>query len=110
MFVGRDKEIKQLSHLLTLKKASIVVCRGRRRIGKSTLIQQFGKNTETQNRGPAQQPKQRILFLQPILSDKFEHNHQYRYANCARYNLDFQHRYRPPVWFFSCKAAPFADR
>lgn len=47
MFVGRDNEIKQLSNLLTLKKASIVVCRGRRRIGKSTLIQQFGKKAGT---------------------------------------------------------------
>ncbi len=46
MFVGRDREIKQLSNLFALKKASIAACRGRRRIGKSTLIQEFGKNAE----------------------------------------------------------------
>ena len=43
MFVGRVEELKQLLDLFDLKKASLVVCRGRRRIGKSTLIQQFGK-------------------------------------------------------------------
>ena len=43
MFVGRLKELKQLLDLFDLKKASLVVCRGRRRIGKSTLVQQFGK-------------------------------------------------------------------
>ncbi|MCP4133610.1 MAG: AAA family ATPase [bacterium] len=47
MFVGRDQEIKLLSNLFELKKASLVVCKGRRRIGKSTLIQQFGKQAQT---------------------------------------------------------------
>ena len=43
MFVGRDFELGQLGRLERLKKAALVVCRGRRRIGKSTLIQQFGR-------------------------------------------------------------------
>lgn len=47
MFIGREREIKLLSDLFDLKKASLVVCRGRRRIGKSTLIQQFGKKVQT---------------------------------------------------------------
>ncbi len=41
MFVGRAREMKKLERLTRLGKASLVVCRGRRRIGKSTLIQQF---------------------------------------------------------------------
>ncbi len=41
-FVGRDSEIKELSGFLRAKKSSLIVCRGRRRIGKSTLIQHFG--------------------------------------------------------------------
>jgi len=41
MFVGRNRELQLLSDLLDLKKASLVVCKGRRRIGKSTLIQKF---------------------------------------------------------------------
>jgi hypothetical protein len=47
MFVGRNLEIKLLTDLFDLKKATIAVCRGRRRIGKSTLIQHFGNKART---------------------------------------------------------------
>jgi hypothetical protein len=47
MFVGRKREMKLLSDLFDLKKASLVVCKGRRRIGKSTLIQQFAQKYTT---------------------------------------------------------------
>ena len=46
MFIGRERELKLLSALLEKETASLVVCRGRRRIGKSTLIQEFGKKSE----------------------------------------------------------------
>ena len=39
MFVGREKELESLSLLLDKRTASLVACRGRRRIGKSTLIE-----------------------------------------------------------------------
>lgn len=41
-FVGRDSEIRELSGFLRAKKSSLLICRGRRRIGKSALIQQLG--------------------------------------------------------------------
>ncbi len=41
-FVGRKPELKQLSLLLKKKTASLVVIKGRRRIGKSRLIEEFG--------------------------------------------------------------------
>ncbi len=41
MFVGREKELQLLKDTSQLNKASLIVCRGRRRIGKSTLIQKF---------------------------------------------------------------------
>ena len=44
MFVGRENELGLLRELTELPKASLVICRGRRRIGKSTLINQFGKD------------------------------------------------------------------
>ncbi len=47
MFIGRGNELKLLNGLFDLRKASIAVCAGRRRIGKSTLIQQFGKKAKT---------------------------------------------------------------
>jgi len=43
-FIGRTKELKELDRLLKKTAASIVVVTGRRRIGKSRLIQEFGKN------------------------------------------------------------------
>ncbi len=43
-FIGREYERSQLEHLLTKKTASLVVVYGRRRIGKSRLIENFGKN------------------------------------------------------------------
>lgn len=43
MFVGRKEELMQLEGLLAKETASLVVVRGRRRIGKSTLVQEFGK-------------------------------------------------------------------
>ena len=42
MFIGRSEELSQLQQLTRRKNAALVVMRGRRRIGKSTLIQHFG--------------------------------------------------------------------
>lgn len=47
MFIGRDEELTQLRQLLRKKRSSLAVCRGRRRIGKSTLIQEFGKEAKS---------------------------------------------------------------
>src|SRR5262249_11002421 len=42
-FIGRKKELKQLKELLRKGSASLVVLKGRRRIGKSRLIEEYGK-------------------------------------------------------------------
>lgn len=42
-FWGRDAELASLKRIDAQKKAALVVCLGRRRIGKSRLIQEFGK-------------------------------------------------------------------
>ncbi len=39
-FIGRKKELKQLQSLLQKSSASLIVLRGRRRIGKSRLIEE----------------------------------------------------------------------
>jgi AAA+ ATPase superfamily predicted ATPase len=44
VFLGRKKELGQLQLLLKKKSASLVVLKGRRRIGKSRLIEQFGQS------------------------------------------------------------------
>ncbi len=42
-FIGREAEIERLRGLLKKNSASLIVVRGRRRIGKSRLIAEFGK-------------------------------------------------------------------
>ncbi len=42
-FVGRKSELKQLQELSELDRASIAVIKGRRRIGKSRLAEEFGR-------------------------------------------------------------------
>lgn len=43
-FIGRDAELEKLSEFLDKKIASFIVIKGRRRIGKSRLVKEFGKN------------------------------------------------------------------
>lgn len=45
LFVGRKRELHMLEELFKKKSASLVVIRGRRRIGKSRLAQEFAKKT-----------------------------------------------------------------
>lgn len=42
-FIGRDAEMARLNGLLAKNSASLIVVRGRRRIGKSRLLAEFGK-------------------------------------------------------------------
>lgn len=44
-FVGRKRELQMLQELFKKKAASLVVIRGRRRIGKSRLAQEFAKES-----------------------------------------------------------------
>ncbi len=44
MFVGRKNELEQLANLYKQKVASFVVLQGRRRIGKSRLVQEFAQH------------------------------------------------------------------
>ncbi|NGX52203.1 MAG: hypothetical protein KR126chlam5_00498 [Candidatus Anoxychlamydiales bacterium] len=42
-FVGRENELKRLEELLRFDKACLAIIKGRRRIGKSRLAEEFGK-------------------------------------------------------------------
>ncbi len=42
-FLGRKEELTRLHRLTRLKKANLVVIKGRRRVGKSTLVKEFSK-------------------------------------------------------------------
>lgn len=43
-FVGRKEELGRLKELISKKSASFVVVKGRRRIGKSRLIEEFSES------------------------------------------------------------------
>ncbi len=46
-FIGRKKEIEGLQHLTKKKNASLVIVKGRRRIGKTRLAEQFAEQFDT---------------------------------------------------------------
>jgi AAA+ ATPase superfamily predicted ATPase len=46
-FIGREAEMTRLKELLDKRSASLIVVRGRRRIGKSRLIAEFGKEMKS---------------------------------------------------------------
>ena len=48
MFLGREQELESLELLLRKPTASLVACRGRRRIGKSTLFKEFARRNKTE--------------------------------------------------------------
>lgn len=45
MFFGRENELSELGALWRKGVASLVTCRGRRRIGKSTLVEEFARRS-----------------------------------------------------------------
>ena len=47
MFTGREKELEELEKLYKTRTYQMVIIYGRRRIGKSTLINQFTQNKRT---------------------------------------------------------------
>ena len=46
-FIGREPEMERLKDLLSKRSASLIVVRGRRRIGKSRLLAEFGKEMKS---------------------------------------------------------------
>jgi uncharacterized protein len=45
-FVGREKELQRLQDLSKMGRACVAVIKGRRRIGKSRLVEEFGRGKE----------------------------------------------------------------
>lgn len=45
MFYGREELLERMESLFRKRTASLVTCRGRRRVGKSTLVEKFAERT-----------------------------------------------------------------
>ena len=66
MFFGRKDELRAFDRLWALTGASLAVCRGRRRVGKSSLVEEF-----------ARQSKSRFIKLEGIApSENVDNNTQ----------------------------------
>jgi uncharacterized protein len=48
-FIGRKQELQKLEALLAKNTTNLVVIKGRRRIGKSRLVEEFSKNRRFYN-------------------------------------------------------------
>jgi AAA+ ATPase superfamily predicted ATPase len=78
MFVGRKEELELLKELRLKKSASLVCVLGRRRIGKSRLIAEFGKSFESyiniQGLGPDYKPsnKDQLKHFSEKLAQHFK--------------------------------------
>ena len=46
LFFGRERELAQLDGLWAKRVGSLATCRGRRRIGKSTLVEEFARRSD----------------------------------------------------------------
>src|SRR6478735_8300484 len=46
-FIGRRKELTKLKQVAENRVASLIIIKGRRRIGKTRLAEEFGKNYRT---------------------------------------------------------------
>ena len=47
MFIGREQELKKLNRMYQSDKLEVAVIYGRRRVGKTTLINEFCKDKKT---------------------------------------------------------------
>ncbi|MGD9108205.1 MAG: ATP-binding protein [Gammaproteobacteria bacterium] len=47
-FIGREKEMRELERFLDKRSASLIVLEGRRRIGKSRLVEEFARKNKLQ--------------------------------------------------------------
>ena len=63
MFYGRDDDFRELDALWRKRISTLVTCRGRRRIGKSTLIEEFARRSDA-----------RFLKLEGIAPDRGVNN------------------------------------
>ena len=78
MFVGRERELKSLRDTVGIGNATLIVVTGRHRIGKSTLIREFGKSFQEYHEFSALAPesgigpKQQKLEFARQLASEFE--------------------------------------
>ena len=87
MFIGRDKELNTLDKLYNSDKFEFAVIYGRRRVGKTALINQFLKE------------KKSIYFM------GVESNEKQNLENCSKSIIEYSSGIQTETSFASCQAA-----
>ena len=93
MFVGRERELELLSSLWDKSTASLVTCRGRRRIGKSSLIEEFAKRTAD-----------RLIVLEGLAPRKGLSDRRQRAHFCETVSSLLGRRVRAATWTVAFQA------
>lgn len=82
-FVGRSYEEQMLEERLRRKEASLIVLYGRRRVGKTRLVEEFYKDVEMWKfEGLEKQPKERQIKSFLLSLSRFSKNPLYETAHC----------------------------
>lgn len=87
MFVGREDELSSLMSLWDKSTSSLVTCRGRRRIGKSSLIEEFARRTADT-----------FIVLEGIAPRKGLSDRQQRMHFCEQLSVFAHKRVRADNW------------
>lgn len=93
MFVGREKEIGSLMSLWDKSISSLVTCRGRRRIGKSSLIEEFARRSADT-----------FIVLEGIAPRKGLSDRQQRTHFCEQLSVYAHKRVRAANWLAAFQA------
>ena len=93
MFVGRETELELLSALWDKSTASLVSCRGRRRIGKSALIEEFSRRTAD-----------RLIVLEGLAPRKGLSDKRQRVHFCETVSSILGRRVRATSWMTAFQA------
>ena len=93
MFKGREEELSALASLWDKSTSSLVTCRGRRRIGKSSLIEEFARRTADA-----------FVVLEGIAPRKGLSDRQQRAHFCEQLSVFAQRRVRATSWILAFQA------
>lgn len=82
-FIGRQAELERLKKLISKKTASFVVVKGRRRVGKSRLVEEFSKNFDCYYKFEGLAPEEHITAKDQLDEFSRQISRQFKTANAT---------------------------
>lgn len=96
-FVDREKELTRLSGLLNAESPAFIIIRGRRRIGKSTLIGKVLKETDIYYEADRTDPANQMALLSRIIAHMFPGFDDAIYRDWKALLLALNHRVKDKI-------------